>query len=291
MIDLVLGKYIKDPTVKRHLLKTISWRVIGTMDTVMLSWLVTGQLHMGAKIGGLELFTKMTLYFLHERGWNKLNFGRPSKKDIANRTRIDNAQNLFKQSSLISRTQREQQNEHKAFTIWFTGLSGSGKSTLATELDRWLFNNGMRSFVIDGDNTRLGINSDLSFTDEDRSENIRRVAEMCKLFNDAGVIVLASFISPFEKDRQKAKQIIGEQSFVLTYVNTSIETCKARDIKGLYKLAEEGKIKNFTGVNSNYEIPDSPDIQINTDVITIQDALVQLQLHMKDRMQIVELIE
>ena len=263
--DVFLKIFKKDPTVKRHLLKTVSWRIVGSLDTVLLGWFITGQLHIGAKIGGAELLTKMLLYFFHERAWHKIKFGIPSRINQAQKIKRDNASNLFLQSSKISRQQKEELNGNKSFTIWLTGFSASGKSTIAAELDSWFYNNGLRSYVIDGDNTRLGINSDLSFSKEDRGENIRRVAEICRLFNDAGCIVIASFISPFEEDRMMAKDIIGAESFIETFVDASIETCKARDVKGLYKLAEEGKIKNFTGISSPYEKPVLPSIHIHTD--------------------------
>jgi len=273
IIDALLNLFEKDPTVKRHLLKTVSWRIVGTIDTVLLGWFVTGNISIGAQIGGFELITKMALYFAHERAWHKIKFGIPTRLKKAENVRKENEGNLFLQNSTVSRQQREELNENKSFTIWLTGLSASGKSSIAAELDSWFFQNGLRSYVIDGDNTRLGINSDLSFSKEDRGENIRRVAEICKLFNDAGVIMIASFISPFEKDRAMAKKIIGENDFMEAFVDASIETCKARDIKGLYKLAESGKIKNFTGIDSPYEKPEYPDIHLHSDSATINDCV------------------
>ncbi len=233
---------------------------------------------MGAKIGGLELITKMTLYFLHERVWHKTSFGVPTRSNTAERVKKENAANLFLQTTKVARQQREELNGNKSFTIWLTGLSASGKSSIASELDSCFYNLGLRSYVVDGDNTRMGINNDLSFSQEDRSENIRRVAEICKLFNDAGTIVIASFISPFEDDRNMAKTIIGENSFVETFVDANIEICKKRDVKGLYKLAEEGKIRNFTGINSPYEKPTSPAIHLHSDfesVKTCADKVVR----------------
>ncbi len=269
ILDALLNLLEKDPTVKRHLVKTVSWRVVGTIDTILLGWFITGEISTGAKIGGLELFTKMFLYFMHERVWHNINFGIPSRSSKAEKIRKENASKLFKQTSTVVRSQREQLNGNKSFTIWLTGLSASGKSSIASELDSWFFSNGFRSYVVDGDNTRLGINSDLSFSKEDRGENIRRVAEICKLFNQSGIIVIASFISPFTEDRTMARTIIGDDSFIETFVDADIETCKRRDIKGLYKLAEEGKIKNFTGIDSPYEKPVSPDIHLDADVESV----------------------
>ncbi len=263
----------RDPTVKRHLLKTISWRIIGTIDTVFLGWFITGQINTGAKIGGMELITKMLLYFFHERTWHKISFGLPSRMNKAKKIKQANAPNLFVQHNKIGRLQRENLNGNKAFTIWLTGLSGSGKSSIATELDSVFFNNGLRSYVLDGDNTRIGINNDLTFSKEDRSENIRRVAEICKLFNEAGIITIAAFISPFEEDRINAKKIIGRESFIEVFADASLEVCKTRDVKGLYKLAEQGKIKDFTGVDSPYEKPPSPHIHLATDTDTVQNSI------------------
>ena len=181
--------------------------------------------------------------------------------------------NLFKQTTKVTRAQREELNNNKSFTLWFTGLSSSGKSTIAAELEAQLFAKGYRTYILDGDNTRLGINSDLSFSNEDRAENIRRVAQISKLFNEAGIIVIASFISPFEADRQIAKGIIGEENFIEVYINSSLEVCKRRDPKGLYKLALSGKIKDFTGIDSPYEAPKSPDIHLHTDALAADECV------------------
>ncbi len=264
--DALMNVFRKDPTVKRHLVKTLSWRVVGSIDTMLLGWLITGHLGIGAKIGGMELLTKMLLYFFHERMWHRIKFGLPTKYAKAQQVKKDNAANLFASKSKVGRLERELLNGNKAFTIWLTGLSASGKSTIATELDGWFYEQGMRAYVLDGDNTRMGINSDLTFSAEDRSENIRRVAEMCKLLNESGTIVIASFISPFEADRAKAKQIIGAGSFIEVFADASIAACKARDAKGLYALAESGKIKDFTGVDSPYERPVTADVHLRTDV-------------------------
>ncbi|MBN8837103.1 MAG: adenylyl-sulfate kinase [Sphingobacteriia bacterium] len=270
--DIFVKLFTKDPTIKRHFVKSVSWRIMGSIDTAILGFIITGKLSVGVKIGGLELLTKIILYFIHERIWHRVSFGLPAS---AKRTQKINKRerNLFYQSFIITRKDREQLNNHTAFTIWLTGLPGSGKSTIAAALDEWFYQQKMHSYIIDGDNTRLGINSDLNFTREGRQENIRRVAEICKLFNDAGTIVVSSFISPFEEDRQQAKNIIGENSFIEVFTDASIHTCKQRDKKGLYKLAEEGKIKNFTGINSPYERPLQADIHLNTDIYTPQACL------------------
>lgn len=176
----------------------------------------------------------------------------------------------------ISRKQKEQLNGHGSFVLWFTGLSASGKSTIARVLEQKLFLQGLRTIILDGDNTRIGINKDLDFSDQGRKENIRRVAEIAKLMNDAGVIVIASFISPFEEDRLLAKEIIGEKFFIEVYVDANLQTCIARDPKGLYLLANQGKIKNFTGINSPYQIPTDPAIHLDTNKETIEESVARI---------------
>lgn len=193
--------------------------------------------------------------------------------------------NLFQQTGRISRRQREELNAHPAFTIWFTGLSGAGKTTLATEVEEWLFKQQSRVYVLDGDNTRLGINKDLSFSPADRSENIRRVAEICKLLNDAGIIVLASFISPFCKDRNLARDIIGEEHYVEVYLEASLHECQRRDTKGLYRKALEGKIKDFTGISSPYEPPENPDMHLHTDLQSLEQCVLKMQALLSSRMK------
>lgn len=274
-LDFIFRPFTKDPTLKRHIVKSLSWRFLGTIDTVLLGFIITGKLSTGIKIGGLELFTKILLYFFHERIWHVIRFGQPAalKRQSVKET---SQSNLVKQSFSITRAHREQLNGHPAFTIWLTGLSGSGKSTLASSLDKWLHQEGVHSYVIDGDNTRMGINNDLNFSREGREENIRRVAEIAKLFNDAGVIMICSFISPFIADRQNARQIIGHDHFVELYVSAPLDTCIQRDAKGLYKKAMEGQIKDFTGVNSPYEAPINPDILIDSSVRTIDDSLKEV---------------
>jgi adenylylsulfate kinase len=154
----------------------------------------------------------------------------------------------------LNRSHREKIKKQKACTIWLTGLSGSGKSTISNELEIKLNKLGYHTFILDGDNTRLGLNKGLGFSEEDRTENIRRAAEVCKLMNDAGLIVISSFISPFESNRQLSKEIIGD-GFMEVYIDASLETCEERDPKGLYKKARAGEIKDFTGISSPFETP------------------------------------
>lgn len=164
--------------------------------------------------------------------------------------------NLTKHDFNLNRSDRESIKNQKACTVWMSGLSASGKSTIANILEIKLHAMGKHTYIMDGDNTRLGLNSNLGFSDEDRDENLRRVAEVCKLMNDAGLIVICSFISPFERNRSKAKEILGDR-FLEFYVDADLSTCEDRDPKGLYKKARSGEIKAFTGISSPFEIPDS----------------------------------
>ena len=162
--------------------------------------------------------------------------------------------NITKHNFKITKDNRESLKKQKSCTIWMSGLSGSGKSTIANLLETKLFEMGYHTYIMDGDNTRLGLNKNLGFSDQDRIENLRRVAEVCKLMNDAGLIVICSFISPFESNRQLSKEIIGE-TFLDVFVDASLETCETRDPKGLYKKARAGEIKDFTGISSPFEVP------------------------------------
>lgn len=175
----------------------------------------------------------------------------------------------------ITRARREELLHQKAATIWMTGLSGSGKSTLANALEQQLAAKGRHTMLLDGDNVRFGLNRDLGFSKEDRVENIRRIAEVAKLMNDAGLIVLTSFISPFRKDRQIAREIIGD-AFIEVYVSTPLEECEKRDAKGLYRAARKGEIAEFTGITSAYEEPLHPEAVIDTSKAGIEDSTREL---------------
>ena len=174
------------------------------------------------------------------------------------------SENVVLQELDITRQIRAQRLGQQPKTIWFTGLSGAGKSTLANAIEKELTVRGRHTMLLDGDNIRLGINKNLGFTEKDRIENIRRVSEVAKLMNDAGLIVLTAFISPYRADRRRARQIIGDDDFIEVYVSTPIEECEKRDVKGLYKKARDGEIPNFTGVNAPYEAPEQPEITIDT---------------------------
>lgn len=181
--------------------------------------------------------------------------------------------NLTKHNFLVSRQQRESNNGHPGLVVWFTGLSGSGKSTIANELDVELNKRGLRTYILDGDNVRMGLNKDLGFSPESRKENIRRISEVAKLFADSGAIVMTAFISPYREDRDSARDVIG-RDYVEVFVNTPIKECIKRDPKGLYKKAIAGEIKGFTGIDAPYEQPLSPEISL--DNLSIEDSLAVL---------------
>lgn len=176
----------------------------------------------------------------------------------------------------MSLEQRQQLLNQKAKLIWFTGLSGSGKSTLAVQLEAQLYSMGYKTYLLDGDNIRTGLNRDLSFTDEGRVENIRRIGEVSKLLLDAGIIVLSAFISPFKADRDQVSEIVGRENYIEVFVDTPIEVCEQRDVKGLYKKARAGEVKNFTGIDSPYERPVTPDITIPTHQMSVDESLTLL---------------
>ncbi|MGZ5026504.1 MAG: adenylyl-sulfate kinase [Methylobacter sp.] len=173
----------------------------------------------------------------------------------------------------VTRQRREQKNAHKSVVIWFTGLSGSGKSTLAHAVEEQLHQSGLSTFVLDGDNVRHGLCSDLGFSDQDRKENIRRISETTKLLLDAGIVTLTAFISPFKAERAAAKSLIPDGDFIEIYCFCPLTVCEQRDVKGLYKKARLGEIKDFTGISSPYEEPDNPDLKIDTSRLSLEDSV------------------
>jgi len=187
--------------------------------------------------------------------------------------------------SIISRSEREIRLGQHGKVLWFTGLSGSGKSTLAIALERQLFDQGYSVVVLDGDNIRTGINNNLTFSPEDRVENIRRIAEVAKLFLANGIICIVSFISPTREMRHNARQIIGPDDFVEVFIDTPLEICEARDVKGLYKKARAGEIPDFTGIHAPYQAPLQPEIHIQTGSMTIEASLSQLYQQSITRIQ------
>ena len=184
--------------------------------------------------------------------------------------------NVVRHHSTITRAMREAQNGHRGAIIWLTGLSGAGKSTLAHAVEDKLHQIGCRTFVMDGDNVRHGLCGDLGFSRQDRKENIRRIGEVAKLFMEAGVIVLTAFISPFRADRERVRGMVEHGDFIEIYCNTPIEICENRDVKGLYKKAREGQISEFTGISSPYEVPENPELTVNTGGSELDDCVRQI---------------
>jgi len=172
--------------------------------------------------------------------------------------------NIIPHDLTISKKDRNKLLGNRSFVIWFTGLSGSGKSTLANETEKILNKKGYLTYILDGDNVRGGLNSNLTFSEEDRKENIRRIGEVAKLMVDAGIIVITAFISPFREDRDAVRKLLDDEEFIEVYLKIPVEKCEERDVKGLYKKARDGEIKDFTGINSPYEIPENPEIIIDT---------------------------
>lgn len=239
------------------------------MDTVLVAWLISGNPMTGFKIGATEVITKMVLYYFHERIWYKVNFGLERRKEKP-------AKNIISQEFKIDRENREALLGQRPLLIWFTGLSGSGKSTMANLLEAELHARGFKTYILDGDNVRRGLCKDLTFTEEDRIENIRRIGEVSRLFMDAGLIVLSSFVSPFQNDRERVRQLVGSDRFVEVFVDCPLEICEKRDVKGLYKMARRGEVNNFTGIDSPYENPTNPDIVLKTAEEDPQDLLNRL---------------
>ncbi|OMH41355.1 adenylyl-sulfate kinase [Desulfurobacterium indicum] len=183
----------------------------------------------------------------------------------------------------ITREDRERMKNHKSFILWFTGLSGSGKSTLSHRVEEKLYKMGVHTYVLDGDNVRMGLNKDLGFSEEDRRENIRRIGEVAKLFVDAGIVVLTAFISPYRKDRDFVRGLVKEGDFIEVYVKCPIEVCESRDPKGLYKKARAGIIKNFTGIDDPYEEPLNPEIVVETDKESLDECADKIISYLIDR--------
>jgi adenylylsulfate kinase len=194
--------------------------------------------------------------------------------------------NIFEEHFSITREMRNNRNKHSSFVFWFTGLSGSGKSTIANKLEETLYENHFQTYTLDGDNIRGGINKGLSFTAEDRQENLRRIGEIAKIFVDAGVVTIASFVSPLEIDRKLVRDIVGKEDFIEIFVDTSLEECERRDVKGLYKKARAGEIKNFTGIDSPYENPLNPDIIIKTEFETEEEAVQKILFFVKNKLEL-----
>ncbi|MFC4386288.1 adenylyl-sulfate kinase [Gracilibacillus marinus] len=191
------------------------------------------------------------------------------------------ATNIVWHDSVITKQDRTELNGHKSPVLWFTGLSGSGKSTITVELEKALFQKGVRTYRLDGDNIRHGLNNNLGFSPDDRKENIRRIGEVAKLMSDAGLLTLTAFISPYKEDREQVRDILNDGNFVEIYVKCSLEGCEARDPKGLYQKARAGEIKGFTGIDAPYEEPSNPELIIDTEQLSVEEAVSTIIHYLK----------
>ena len=187
------------------------------------------------------------------------------------------------QDTKVTLSDRELLMRQKGLIIWFTGLSGSGKSTIAVELEKRLHQKGFFTYLLDGDNIRHGLNSNLSFTPQDREENIRRIGEVACLFLDAGLITIASFISPYQKDRDRIREKAGKGRFIEVFVDCPLQVCEQRDVKGLYKMAREGKISDFTGISAPYEKPENPEITVNSSMDTVEESIEKILSYINNK--------
>lgn len=193
------------------------------------------------------------------------------------------ATNITWHEANVAQADREKLLNQKGCVIWFTGLSGSGKSTLALEVESKLHQRGHLTYVLDGDNVRHGLNKNLGFSPEDREENIRRIGEVAKLFNDAGVIAMTAFISPYRADRDNARELLDEGRFVEVFVDCPLEVCEARDTKGLYQKAQAGEIKEFTGISAPYEAPSQAELTVNTDSLTLDECTERVIAYLENK--------
>ena len=194
-----------------------------------------------------------------------------------------NSGNIKWHNLTIDRNELEKMRGHKGMVLWFTGLSGSGKSTLANALNEVLHRDGLSAYILDGDNIRHGLCKDLGFSDKDREENIRRIGEVANLFMNAGIITITAFVSPFIRDRNKVREIIGSKDFIEVYCAADIDVCEKRDTKGLYKKARLGDIKNFTGISSPYEAPENPEIIVDTGALDLKGSVEKIINYLKNR--------
>jgi adenylylsulfate kinase len=192
------------------------------------------------------------------------------------------ATNIVWHAGAVTRADRERLNGHRGATVWLTGLSGSGKSTIAVELEKRLWDRGVRAYILDGDNIRHGLNKNLGFSPADRTENIRRIGEVAKLFTDAGMVALTAFISPYRADRDQVRALMPED-FIEVFVDCPVEVCEQRDVKGLYKKARAGEIKEFTGVSAPYEPPERPELTIRSDRQSVEESVRQVLAYLERR--------
>lgn len=191
------------------------------------------------------------------------------------------SKNITWHASEVTKEERQQRKNHKSAVIWFTGLSGSGKSTISVALEKALYNQQVHTYRLDGDNVRHGLNKNLGFSPDDRTENIRRIGEVSKLMVDAGLVTVTAFISPYQADRDVVRELLAEDEFIEVYTSCSLDECEARDPKGLYQKARNGEIQGFTGINAPYEEPQNPEIVIDTEQYSVEAAVTQIIDYLK----------
>lgn len=196
---------------------------------------------------------------------------------------MDVVKNIVWHATTIAKEDRHRMNGHKSAILWYTGLSGAGKSTLANKVEEKLFERGIHTYVLDGDNVRMGLNKGLTFSAEDRKENIRRIGEVAKLFVDAGAFVSTAFISPYRSDREMVRSIVKDGEFIEVFVSASLDVCEQRDPKGLYKKARAGEIKHFTGIDDPYEAPEAPELNINTGEKSLEDCAAEVMAYLESK--------
>jgi adenylylsulfate kinase len=250
----------------RSLLKTMSWRVMATTTTMVVVYMFTGKALLAGGIGLVEAISKMLLYYFHERAWSKSTFGMSN--------RAHKSPHVVSHSSDVSSLERRQESGHKPATIWLTGVPGAGKTTLAYALERELFDKGCHTYVLDGENLRLHLSRDLGFEEAERTENIRRAAEVASMMNTAGVIAICALISPYTEDRRTARSTIGDESFIEVHLTGDTDLFLKRSRLG--NLAQLGSIKHFTGVSHPYESPTNAALELRTDMLSVDECVRQI---------------
>ena len=270
----------------RHFFKSITWRILGTTLTFAMVFFITNNLNLALKLGAIEVIFKFILYYFHERAWYKINFGLTERSSKKIKKQNSKSAFIVPQTFFVDRKYRQKLLHQKGIVIWFTGLSGSGKTTLANALEKELFKIGFKTFILDGDNLRNGLCRDLGFSEEDRSENIRRVSEVAKLMMESGIVVLSAFVSPFAKDRDMVRELIGGDDLVRVFVDCPIKVCEERDIKGLYKKARKGEIKNFTGISSPFEAPENSELVLKTAETSVENLVAEMLTYIRPKIEI-----
>ena len=253
---------------RRSVAKAITWRIVATSTTMAIVFGFTGKLLLAGGIGIVESLSKILFYYTHERLWSRSSYGK-----VADTPR---SRHVVSHAGTISEKEREAETGSRAVTVWFTGLSGSGKTTLAYALERRLFDQDLRSLVLDGENMRLGLCRDLGFDPIERAENVRRTAEVARIANTHGIFAICGLISPFRDDRRRAKEVIGTDRFLLVHLTADEQILHDRARNHMYDRAEKGEIKHFTGVSDPYEAPEHADLVLQTDEMDLDRCLDEI---------------